>query len=81
MHRFDTCFRLDLPSDSGEEEKGEEWKVCFFLQAKDDRSLLVPAEEVWKTRSTTLTFLKRRFKNPQEQLLADLGKASRVFLL
>jgi SNF2 family DNA or RNA helicase len=78
---FRTCFRLDSPFDSGEEEKGEEWKVRFFLQAKEDRSLLVPAEEVWKTRSPTLTFLKRRFKNPQEQLLADLGKASRVIPL
>ena len=54
-------------------------RFVFFLQAKDDRSLLVPAEEVWKTRSSTLTFLKRGFKNPQEQLLADLGKASRAF--
>jgi SNF2 family DNA or RNA helicase len=78
---FRTCFRLDSPSDSGEGEKGEEWKVRFFLQAKDDRSLLVPAEEVWKTRSPTLTFLKRRFKNPQEQLLADLNKASRFIPL
>ncbi|RZN37192.1 MAG: DEAD/DEAH box helicase [Methanophagales archaeon ANME-1-THS] len=78
---FRTCFRLDSPFNSGEEEKGEEWKVRFFLQAKEDRSLLVPAEEVWKTRSPTLTFLKRRFKNPQEQLLADLGKASRVIPL
>jgi len=76
---FRTCFRLDPPSDSGEEENGEGWEVRFFLQAKDDRSLLVPAEEVWKTRSSTLTFLKRRFENPQEQLLADLGKASRGF--
>jgi len=83
---FRTCFRLEPPSasDSGlesESESGnvENWGVRFFLQAKDDRSLLVPAEEVWKTRSSTLTFLKRRFENPQEQLLADLGKASRAF--
>lgn len=76
---FRTCFRLDPPSDSDDEENGEEWNVRFFLQAKDDRSLLVPAEEVWKTRSSTLTFLKRKFENPQEQLLADLGKASRAF--
>ncbi|MFZ2070074.1 MAG: DEAD/DEAH box helicase [Halobacteriota archaeon] len=77
--QFRTCFRLEPPSGSGEEENGEGWEVCFFLQAKDDRSLLVSAEEVWKTRSSTLTFLRRRFENPQEQLLADLGKASRVF--
>ncbi|NQE04600.1 RNA polymerase-associated protein RapA [ANME-1 cluster archaeon GoMg1] len=76
---FRTCFRLEPPSDSDEEENGEGWEVRFFLQAKDDRSLLVPVEEVWKTRSSTLTFLKRRFENPQEQLLADLGKASRLF--
>ncbi|MDD4162232.1 MAG: DEAD/DEAH box helicase, partial [Methanothrix sp.] len=41
----------------------------------------VPAKEVWQTRSRALTFLKKRLKNPQEQLLADLGKASRVFPL
>lgn len=76
---FRTCFRLEPPSDSGGEENGERWKVRFLLQAKDDRSLLVPPEEVWKTRSSTLTFLKRRFENPQEQLLADLGRASLVF--
>ncbi len=55
------------------------WSVRFFLQATDDPSLLIPAETVWKTRSKTLTFLRRKFKNPQEQLLADLGRASRVF--
>jgi hypothetical protein len=76
---FRTCFLLESPSDSGDEENGEAWKVRFLLQAKDDRSLLVPAEEVWKTRSSTLTFLKRRFENAQEQLLTDLGKASRAF--
>lgn len=72
---FRTCFRLDPPG----EEETEGWKIRFFLQAKDDRSLLVPADEIWKTRSSTLTLLKRRFKNPQEQFLADLGKASRLF--
>ena len=74
---FRTCFRLDPPSSEG--ENVEDWTVRFLLQAKDDRSLLVPAEDVWKTRSSTLTFLKRRFENPQEQLLADLGKASLLF--
>jgi len=83
---FRTCFRLEPPSASdlgleSESESGnvENWEVRFFLQAKDDRSLLVPAEKVWKARSSTLTFLKRRFENPQEQLLADLGNASRTF--
>ncbi|MEA1907639.1 MAG: DEAD/DEAH box helicase [Euryarchaeota archaeon] len=55
------------------------WSVRFFLQATDDPSLLIPADTVWKTRSKTLTFLQQKFKNPHEQLLADLVRASRVF--
>jgi SNF2 family DNA or RNA helicase len=62
-----------------EDEHEANWRVSFHLQANDDRSLLVPAEEVWRERSGTLTFLKRTFENPQERLLADLGKASRLF--
>ena len=76
---FRTCFRLEPPPDSDDGEDGEEWAIHFFLQARDDRSLLVPAEAVWRTRSSTLTFLKRRFENPQEQLLTDLGKAAPLF--
>jgi SNF2 family DNA or RNA helicase len=78
---FRTCFRLEPPpdSDSADAEDGDKWAIHFFLQAMDDRSLLVPAEAVWRTRSSTLTFLKRKFENPQEQLLMDLGKASQLF--
>jgi SNF2 family DNA or RNA helicase len=55
------------------------WRLSFFLQARDDKSLLVPANEVWRTRSSALTLLKKRLSNPQEQLLRDLGRAERVF--
>jgi len=72
---FRTCFRLEAPS------ADETWRLGFFLQARDDRSLLVPAGEVWRTRSDVLTLLKKRLKDPQEQLLADLGKAARIFPL
>ena len=74
---FRTCFRLDAPSEEGGD--GKNWHISYHLQANDDRSLLVPVEKVWKERSSTLTFLKRRFENPQERLLADLGKATRLF--
>jgi len=70
---FRTCFRLEAP---GNEDAN--WFLAFFLQANDDKSLLVPAKEVWQTKSRALIFLKKRLKNPQEHLLADLGKASRV---
>lgn len=73
---FRTCFRLEAP-----DSEQTSWSLAFFLQSNDDRSLLVPAREVWQTKSQNLTFLKKRMKNPQERLLADLGKASRIFPL
>jgi SNF2 family DNA or RNA helicase len=69
-----TCFRLDPPDDDQ-----QEWRVSFHLQASEDPSLLIPAEKVWQARSGVITFLKHRFGNPQEHLLAGLGKASRIF--
>ncbi|MDP2950431.1 MAG: DEAD/DEAH box helicase [Chloroflexota bacterium] len=80
---FRTCFRLEPPEDSGVEKarrkKPESWAVSFHLQAVDDRSLLIDAGSVWKEQSSVLTFLERRFEDPQERLLADLGRASRLF--
>lgn len=71
---FRTCFRLDTP-----ETEEQLWRISFYLQANDDRSLLVPADDVWQERSDTLTFLHHKFENPQERLLTDLGRASRLF--
>ena len=73
---FRTCFRLDPPEGDA---AAQAWHVSFHLQANDDRSLLVPAEAVWRERSSMLTFLNRTFGDPQERLLGDLGRAARVF--
>ena len=72
---FRTCFRLEPPVS----EVDDGWSLRYFLQASDDPSLLVPADEVWKESQDTLSFLTRKFDHPQEKLLADLGKASRLF--
>ncbi len=41
---FRTCFRLDQPvEEEGEAQPSTDWLVSFYLQANDDRSLLVPA--------------------------------------
>jgi len=93
LFKLDPPFARDNASASGEDQeegaedaKGDDarpttWHLSFHLQANDDRSLLIPAEKVWQERSSTLTFLKRQFENPQERLLEDLGRASRVFPL
>ncbi|MBI4288080.1 MAG: DEAD/DEAH box helicase [Chloroflexi bacterium] len=78
---FRTCFRLEPPADDDQPggKQSAAWLLTFHLQALDDRSLLIEAGKVWKERSGVLTFLKRRFENPQERLLADLGRASRLY--
>ncbi|MCI2424181.1 DEAD/DEAH box helicase [Saccharopolyspora sp. K220] len=65
-----TCFRLHAPEDDD-----EEWCLEFLLQAADDPSVLVSANEVWREESRVL---QRWVAQPQELLLADLGKASRI---
>jgi SNF2 family DNA or RNA helicase len=84
---YRTCFRLEAPFGDGqtggrgdrETEADHPWTLCILLQASDDPSLLVPAERVWSERGGMLVYLNRRFDQPQERLLADLGRAVRSF--
>ncbi|TWP52560.1 DEAD/DEAH box helicase [Lentzea tibetensis] len=68
-----TCFRLRSPG-QGELEQ-DEWAVEFLLQSVDDPSVLVGAERVWFADDSVL---RRWIPSPQEFLLADLGRASRL---
>jgi SNF2 family DNA or RNA helicase len=55
------------------------WRLDYLLQARDDPSLLVPLEQVWRERGATARFLDRRFDHPHERVLASLGQAARLF--
>jgi SNF2 family DNA or RNA helicase len=85
---FRLCFRLAEPTETAqrpeacpESDRRDGWRLDFLLQATDDPSLLVLSDQVWQARSGMTKFLKRRFENPQERLLAELGRASRVYPL
>ncbi|WP_426514613.1 DEAD/DEAH box helicase [Dactylosporangium sp. McL0621] len=75
------CFRLVEPP---EPEVGEEpapdphWTLEFALQAADEPTLVVDAERVWRSRGA-LKALQRHIPAPQETLLAELGRASRLY--
>lgn len=71
---FRIAFRLESPL-----LQNEPWQLHYLIQAKDDPSLLLPAEEVWKKTKGVLTHLGHRFEQPQEKLLAGLGYAARLF--
>lgn len=77
---FRLCFRLEPPEFDSEHGRviSPQWALRYFLQAKDDPSLLVPAREVWRERGDVLNYLNRRFDQPQETLLAGLGMAARL---
>jgi SNF2 family DNA or RNA helicase len=76
---FRVAFRLEAPAQQGQRRSAKNWQLHYNLQARDDPSLLVPAQQVWKTKGNVLKTLNRRFDQPQEKLLAGLGYASRLF--
>jgi non-specific serine/threonine protein kinase len=80
-------FRLVEPAAGAESEAGagsavdarpSPWVVEFGLQAADEPSLVVDAERVWRSRGT-LKALARHVPAPQETLLAELGRALRLY--
>lgn len=76
---FRVAFRLEAPLQQAESAARKNWNLHFMLQARDDPSLLVQAQQVWQTKGNALNALNHRFEQPQEKLLAGLGYASRLF--
>ncbi|MBW4720700.1 DEAD/DEAH box helicase [Saccharothrix sp. SC076] len=72
--RVRLCFRLSSPLQGGVEDEG--WRLEFLLQAVEEPSVLVPATAVWRRREGVL---RRWVGRPQEVLLGELGRASRLF--
>lgn len=71
-------FRLVEASDidpDADEPSGYGWRVEFLLQSTTDPSLLIPAAQVWEDAGT----LQRWVERPQELMLTELGRASRVY--
>ena len=53
------------------------WRIGFALQAVDDPSLVVSAEDVWSD-GPELTAIGRHVSHPDEHLLRGLGRAARL---
>ena len=77
-----TCFRLIEPvrtepaGPGGQPEPA--WEVQFALQSTDDPSLLLPATDVW-SGITADGWAAAGISYPEDDLLAGLGRASRLF--
>lgn len=69
-------FRLsEVETENEETPAGSLWRLEFLLQSTQDPSLLVPAEQAWNDDGS----LRRWLDRPQELLLTELGRASRIF--
>jgi non-specific serine/threonine protein kinase len=81
------CFRLIEPLPADERPLADtdadlgldgRWRVEFALQSADEPSLVVGADRIWQARGG-LRALARHLEAPQETLLAELGRASRLW--
>jgi non-specific serine/threonine protein kinase len=86
---FRLCLRLREPREDGADveesphgqpdRSGEaSWELEFLLQATDDLSLVVAAEEVWRA-GPQLQRASRSLSAPHEVFLAELGRAVRIY--
>ncbi|MBW4702527.1 DEAD/DEAH box helicase [Micromonospora sp. RL09-050-HVF-A] len=58
--------------------QGGRWRIEFGLQAADEPGLHVAAGDIWRTPER-LPALAGRWNDPQETLLAELGRAGRLW--
>jgi SNF2-related domain/SNF2 Helicase protein/Helicase conserved C-terminal domain len=72
--RVRAFFRLAEPRDDAEGAE-DHWRLDFALQATDQPSLLVDAERIWAEGTSLESYLD----DPQETLLTELGRASRLY--
>jgi SNF2 family DNA or RNA helicase len=78
-----TCFRLTeppaaAPDDPAGQPQQSGWRVELALQSTDDPSLLLPAADIW-SGETAEGWAAAGIRFPEEDLLAGLGRASRLF--
>ncbi|MPZ96753.1 MAG: ATP-dependent helicase [Propionibacteriales bacterium] len=75
LSEIEPMIPVDLDIDVEETAPDAGWRLEFLLQSSEDPSLLVPAEQAWNDDGS----LRRWLDRPQELLLAELGRASRVY--
>ncbi len=55
------------------------WRITFHLQAVDNENVLLDAEDIWTLNRDSATIDGHRVDAPQELLLGELGRASRLY--
>ncbi|NEA69129.1 SNF2 helicase-associated domain-containing protein, partial [Streptomyces sp. SID12488] len=66
------------PADPRGHPSDDNWRLDFLLQASDEPSLMVHADDVW-SEGPALSALERKTARPQEALLSGLDRAGRAY--
>ncbi len=78
--RVRAFFRRVEPPDGDEVTEDRGWRLEFALPATEQPSLMVDAERIWAGASSRRRdALESYLDDPQETLLAELGRASRLY--
>jgi SNF2 family DNA or RNA helicase len=84
---FRLCFRLDEPRGDDDDEiipakpGAADWQISYHLQSRQDQSLIVPVNEIWRGTKSTNSILNRSGFNAREYLLLSLGHAAKLYPL
>ncbi|MFE4105383.1 DEAD/DEAH box helicase [Almyronema epifaneia] len=71
---FRTCFVLEPPSSTT-----PDWQLRYCMQATDNDDVLLAATTIWENPVDELLYQNRTLENPQENFLAGLGRAARLY--
>ncbi len=78
-------FRLSEPGDAvlmGDVDDPEDdcvWTLSFHLQSVESARIVVDAQDIWSLAANQVTIEGKRLENPQDLLLKELGRASRLY--
>jgi SNF2 family DNA or RNA helicase len=78
-------FRLAEPPDAvlvGDVDDPEDdcvWTLSFHLQNTESTRIVVDAPDIWSLAADQVTIEGKRLESPQELLLKELGRASRLY--
>jgi hypothetical protein len=78
-------LRLNEPLDEGLDANIDDpddsllWSVSFHLQSQDRSDIVVDAADVWLMSRETVTIEGLALETPQELMLGELGRASRLY--
>ncbi len=68
-----------LAADISRPDDTVKWSLSFFLQSVDDEELVIRASDIWLIQRERVVISGLTLENPQELLMAELGRASRHY--